>query len=80
MIIKLSKIDKKNKYFIFGGSPKDVRLLRKEIKNRNIKFSPYIPYSKISNEIDKIDICILPYTSKITVSGNVGDISSYTFH
>lgn len=78
MIIKLSKIDKKNKYFIFGGSPKDVRLLRKEIKNRNIKFSPYIPYSKISNEIDKIDICILPYTSKITVSGNVGDISSYT--
>ncbi|MBD1139673.1 glycosyltransferase [Pelagibacterales bacterium SAG-MED38] len=78
MITKLSKIDKKNRYFIFGGSLKDVRQLQNKIRNKNISFSPYIPYSKISNEINKIDICILPYTSKITVSGNVGDISKYT--
>ena len=29
-------------------------------------------------KISKIDLCLLPYTSKITVSGNVGDISQYT--
>ena len=37
-----------------------------------------MPYSKIKNELRKIDICILPYSNKITVSGDVGDISKYT--
>lgn len=78
MIIKLSKMDKKNKYFIYGGSLKKIKVLQKKIKNKNIKLTPYLPYSEITNKISKIDICILPYTSKITVSGNVGDISQFT--
>ena len=40
--------------------------------------SPYLPYSKIEKKIRGIDICLLPYKSKITVSGNIGDISKYT--
>ena len=32
----------------------------------------YILVKKILNQID---ICILPYTSKVTVSGNISDIS-----
>ena len=78
MIIRLSKLDKKNKYFIFGGTNKEIKELKKDIFNKNIFFSKYIPYAKVLSELNKIDICILPYTSKITVSGNVGDISKFT--
>ena len=78
MIIRLSKLDKKNKYFIFGGTNKEIKELKKDIFNKNIFFSKYIPYSKVLSELNKIDVCILPYTSRITVSGNVGDISKFT--
>jgi len=78
MIIKLSKLDKKNKYYIFGGSLDEINKIKKNRESKNIFFTPHIPYSKIKKTLDKIDVCILPYTSKITVSGNVGDISKFT--
>jgi glycosyltransferase involved in cell wall biosynthesis len=78
LIIKLSSLDQKNKYFVYGGMAKQIKNIKNNIKNNNIYFYPYIPYSKVEKKIKQIDICILPYTSKITVSGNVGDISKYT--
>ncbi len=78
MIIKLSILDQMNDYFIYGGSYKEIKTIKKNIKNKNIKFTPYLPYSNVSTKLSNIDICILPYTSKVTVSGNVGDISKYT--
>jgi len=78
MIINISKNDKKNKYFIYGGSNFEINELKKKFKNKNLFFKSYVPYSKVSNELKNIDLCILPYTSKITVAGNVGDISNYT--
>ena len=38
----------------------------------------HLSYSEVSKKLKKIDICILLHTSKVTVSGNVGDISKYT--
>jgi len=78
LILDLSKKDKKNDYFVYGGSKNDIFLLKKNYKNKNLKLSPYIPYSKISSKIKKIDVFLLPYTSKVTVSGDIGDISKYT--
>tara|TARA_B100000989_G_C19512806_1_gene460009 strand:+ start:708 stop:1808 length:1101 start_codon:yes stop_codon:yes gene_type:complete len=78
LIIELSKIDKTNKYYVYGGSINKIKKIKYNLKNKNIYFFPYIPYSKVQNKIDKVDVCILPYSSKITVSGNVGDISNYT--
>ena len=78
MILKLSVLDKKNKYYIFGGSIKQINIIKQKFQNENLFFCPHIPYSKVGNEIKKVDVCILPYTSKITVSGNVGDISKFT--
>ena len=78
IILDLSKKDKKNNYFIYGGSKNDIYLLKKNYKNKNLKLFPYIPYSKINSIIKKIDVCLLPYTSKVTVSGDIGDISRYT--
>ena len=35
------------------------------------------PYSKIKKHINKIDVALLLIISKVTVSGNVGDMSKY---
>lgn len=78
LIIKLSSLDKKNKYYVYGGTSQQIKEIKNNIDNKNIYFYPYIPYSKVEKKINQIDICILPYTSKITVSGNVGNISKYT--
>ena len=78
MIIRISKIDSKNDYFVYGGSKEQILDIKKNLKNKNIYFYPHIPYSKVYKKLLNIDVCILPYTSKITVSGNVGDISKYT--
>ena len=78
MILKLSKLDKKNKYYIFGGTLNEINKIKKNIESKNIFLLLTYPYSKIRKTLDKIDVCILPYTSKITVSGNVGDISKFT--
>ena len=78
LIIELSKLDRNNKYFLYGGSINQVKKIKYKLTNDNINFFPYVPYSEIKKKINDIDICILPYSSKITVSGNVGDISSYT--
>ena len=78
MILRLSMLDKKNKYYIFGGTLDEINKIKKNRKSKNISFTPHMPYSKIRKTLDKIDVCILPYTSKITVSGNVGDISKFT--
>ena len=39
-IIHLSNLDKKNKYYIFGGSKEEIELLKKNIK---IKILPFLP-------------------------------------
>ena len=78
MIIKISEIDKKNNYIIYGGTKDEISNIKKKLKNRNIYFFPHVPYSNVYKKLLEIDVCILPYTSKITVSGNVGDISKYT--
>ena len=78
MILKISKKDNQNNYFVYGGSVKQITKLRKQTKNKNIHFFSHIPYPSVYKKLLKIDLCILPYTSKITVAGNVGNISNYT--
>ena len=78
MITKLSEIDRHNNYYVYGGEKNDVKELKKKHNNKNIFFSEFIAYLKIEKKLNKIDICILPYTKTVTVSGNVGDISNYT--
>ena len=77
LIVKLAQIDRINKYFIYG----DIRNLKnkhflKSIKNLHI--NNHIPYREIPNTIEKMDLLIMPYTSSITVSGDVGDITKFT--
>ena len=78
MLINLAKKDVNNNYLIYGGNKNFIEILKKKYHYKNLFFSEYIPYSKIQNKLKKIDICILPYTNHVTVSGDVGDISKYT--
>ena len=78
MILKLSKLDKQNKYFIYGGTKEEVRRIKSYNFGDNLFVHNYIPYKQIHQKLKEIDICVLPYSKKITVSGDVGDISNYT--
>lgn len=79
LIINLSKIDKKNNYFIYGWTKFEIDNLKSTIEiPKNLFLLKYIPYSKIKNEINKMDILLMPYTKKITVAGDVGDTTKFT--
>ena len=78
MILKLSKLDKQNKYFIYGGTKEEIRRIKSYNFGDNLVIHNYVPYKQINQKLKDIDICILPYSKKITVSGDVGDISNYT--
>ena len=78
LIIKISKLDKDNNYIVYGGDNIMVNYLKEKYNYNNLRFNQYIPYSKVNKILNTIDICILPYTKKITEAGNIGDISKYT--
>ena len=78
MILKLCKQDKKNDYVIYGGSKQEIMKIKSSNFANNLFIYEYIPYRHIFKKLRDIDVCILPYTKKITVSGNVGNISNYT--
>ena len=77
IIFQLAKIDKRNKYFLYG----DVNQVSKSIVNsmpKNLKLKNHIPYKDISGILDKMDILLLPYASSIKVAGGISDITKYT--
>lgn len=76
IIVKLANMDKKNNYYIYGELS-NYKNLKINCSN-NLFINNYIPYKKISEAISKMDILIMPYTKKITSTGNVGDITKFT--
>ncbi len=77
-IIKLSKIDKNNDYYIYGGDKKTIYKLRMFNINKNLFLKDSIPYQKIPQIMSEMDILTLPYTKVIKSAGEVDDISKYT--
>ena len=77
-IIKLSKIDKNNDYYIFGGSRNEVENLRKKNINDNLYFRSNVPYIELPKIMMTMDILTIPYTNHIRSAGEVDDISKYT--
>ena len=45
---------------------------------KNLYLNGYVPYKKISKILLDMDLLLMPYTSSITVAGDVGDITKYT--
>ena len=77
-IIKLSKIDRDNDYYIFGGLRNEINKFKKKNLNKNLFLSENVPYFDLQNIISKMDILTIPYTSSIRSAGEVDDISKYT--
>lgn len=77
LLINLAKIDKKNNYHLYGDLKK-IKNLNSKRNIKNLFINNYIPYAKIPTALSKMDFLLLPYTSTITASGDVGDISKFT--
>ena len=77
-LIRLSKIDKENDYFIYGGNKFDINNLKKRNNNKNLFLKESLPYAGLSKIMMKMDILTIPYTKKVESAGGVDDISKYT--
>jgi glycosyltransferase involved in cell wall biosynthesis len=77
LIMKLAKIDPKNNYYVYGNKKQIKISISKKIE-KNLYLNDYVPYKKISKILLNMDLLLMPYTSSITVAGDVGDITRYT--
>ncbi len=77
-LIKLSKIDPKNDYYIYGGNKKGLRKLKIQNINKNLFLKEHVPYKFLPKIMMNMDILALPYREKIHSAGEVDDISKYT--
>jgi glycosyltransferase involved in cell wall biosynthesis len=77
-IIKLSKIDKGNDYYIYGGVKNEIENLRKKNINNNLYLKESVPYTKLPKIMMRMDILTIPYTNHIKSAGEVDNISKYT--
>lgn len=76
LIIKLSKIDKDNNYFIYGGSKHEVKKIH-NYTNKNLKIFSQISYKEVKKKIKKMDILLMPYSKNVTFSGDYGNIINF---
>jgi glycosyltransferase involved in cell wall biosynthesis len=77
-LIKLSKIDKENDYYIYGGNRDELRKIKNRNIHKNLFLSENISYGNLPEIMMKMDILTLPYHKVIKSSGEVDDISQYT--
>ena len=78
-IITLSKMDKNNDYYIYGGDKKIIDILKRNIQNKNLYLCEHVPYKKLKHYISKMDVLIMPSNKKILRStGGVGNIAKFT--
>ena len=77
-ILKLSKIDQGNNYYIYGGDKKKIAKLRIQCKNKNIHLQHHLPYTDVVKKINIMDLLIIPYTNNVKSAGEVDNIVEYT--
>ena len=78
-IIDLSKLDRQNKYYIFGGDRRDIKQLKKKNKSKNLVIKKYIPYKSLSSYMNKMDILLMPSNkNKLKSLGGIGNIAKFT--
>ena len=77
-LIRLSKIDPDNDYYIYGGKKEEILKLKRINTNKNLFLKANIPYAQLSKTMVEMDLLTIPYTEVIKSSGEVDDISKYT--
>ena len=78
-MIELSKIDKINDYFIYGGDRNQINSLKKNFINKNLHLYKYVSYKKIKDHLKKMDVLVMPSNNQTLRSlGGIGNIAKYT--
>ena len=77
LIFKLALIDPKNNYYVYGNKKQAKISISKKVE-RNLYLNNYVSYKRISKILLNMDLLLMPYTSSITVAGDVGDITNFT--
>jgi glycosyltransferase involved in cell wall biosynthesis len=77
-LIRLSKIDLNNDYYLYGGNKKNLEILKKQHINKNLFLRESIPYRDLKKELIKMDFLMIPYRKVVRSAGEVDDISKYT--
>ena len=77
-ILKLSEIDRSNKYYICGGLKEQVSEIKIKFNQENLNVLSHQDYKKLPKLISKMDILLMPYTKSVTAAGNVSDITKFT--
>ena len=77
IILKLAQMDKLNNYYIFGGSKEQVEDLKKKHRLKNLFLTSHLNYKKVQIKISNMDVLLMPYSNKVTVSGNVSDTTKF---
>lgn len=78
LILELSKLDRKNHYWIYGGYKDNVRNLILKNNGTNLHINTYLPYKKLVNAMSDMDILLLPYKNIVHSAGDVGNIAEFT--
>ncbi|MDA8560125.1 hypothetical protein N9K62_04330 [Candidatus Pelagibacter bacterium] len=77
-LVKLSKIDKENDYYIYGGTQGVINNIKKKNNYKNLFLSRAVPYANLANIMTRMDLLTIPYKKKVSSAGEVDDISKYT--
>ena len=78
-IIDLSKIDKVNDYYIYGGLKENINEMKQINNNKNLFLNEFVSYKKLKYHLEKMDVLLMPSNKKELKSlGGVGNIAKYT--
>ena len=78
-IIDLSKVDKVNDYYIYGGLKENIKEMKQINNNKNLFLNEFVSYKKLKYHLEKMDVLVMPSNKKKLKSlGGVGNIAKYT--
>ena len=78
LILKLSRLDKTNNYWIYGGYTNSINKLALKKCNDNLFLGKYLSYKKLLKTMSKMDILLLPYKNVVHSAGDVDNIAEFT--
>jgi glycosyltransferase involved in cell wall biosynthesis len=78
LILALSRLDKKNNYWIYGGYSNSINSLVLKNENNNLHLGKYLSYKKLLKKMSNMDILLLPYKNIVHSAGDVDNIVDFT--
>tara|TARA_B100000242_G_scaffold268842_1_gene219242 strand:+ start:892 stop:2004 length:1113 start_codon:yes stop_codon:yes gene_type:complete len=78
-VMELSKLDKQNDYYVYGGDKRIIKQFKNHYKNKNLHLHVFVSYKNLKNHLNKMDVLVMPSNNKTLRSlGGIGNIVKYT--